>query len=478
MQTTFNLLPFSCILFALFLWASPVQAQSIDPDVEENFEDYNLGNFSENGGDWKKSGSGEVRIVEDGREESQAVSFTIKKGSKESRAEIVQKGSAGHKHRSEGKTYWTGYSTKVPENYVAPTTAEVVFQEHSGISDGKSPLIGVRIYAGDAYNPNKFDISPYFQEQINDDDAIITIEYPSHNNAVSAKVKKGQWMDWVWMVSWSNNSDGVCKLWIDGKLVFEETGQNIWPSSGNEAYPKYGLYAVGYKNNSAPNDRTYIFDNIRSVQAPEGDVNSNGYAAVAPRGGSTVPSFPVELIGFEAKANQDEGLVELSWETASETNNDFFTLERSTDGLTYEVLSAIPSQGNGTSVQSYKYNDLEPHVGKAYYRLKQTDLDGTFTYFQTVELIYEDKKKDRLRLFPIPVRIGQKLGVEFRMADSKKGWIMVKDMMGRLLWMRQQEFDGGVQTTSIPTEELRPGYYFLFVGGKNKVLAERFLVIK
>lgn len=476
MQTNFNLLPFSCALVIFLFGFTVMSAQGIDPQVEENFEDYNIGKFSEDG-DWKQSGSGDVEIVEGGREESQAISFTIPKGSNQSRAEIVQKGSSGFKHRQEGKTYWTGYSTKVPDNYVAPTTAEVVFQEHSGISDGKSPLIGVRIYSGDAYNPNKFDISPYFNQQFNKDDALYTIEYPSHNNQIAGVVKKGKWTDWVWAVKWSNGSDGLVRLWIDGKLVFENSGQNIWTSSGNEAYPKYGLYAIGYKNNKAPNDRTYIFDNIRSTEAPMGGLTSNGYAAVAPKG-AVASSFPVELLDFSAKANADQGLVELGWETASETNNDYFTLERSQDGLTFEILSAIPSQGNGSSVQSYKYNDLEPHVGQAFYRLKQTDLDGTFNYFQTIEINFQDQKNDRLRIYPVPVSAGSDLNLEYRMTDAKIGRIIVKDMMGRTLWRRNAEFDGGVQETAIPTEELRPGYYFVFVTGKNKVLAERFLVTK
>jgi VCBS repeat-containing protein len=92
--------------------------------------------------------------------------------------------------------------------------------------------------------------------------------------------------------------------------------------------------------------------------------------------------LPVELISFDyTLAN---GQVELHWATSSETNNDFFTVERSTDGVSYEIIATIGGSGNSNSILTYHYNDENPIAGTSYYRLKQTDFDGKFEYVATV----------------------------------------------------------------------------------------------
>lgn len=84
------------------------------------------------------------------------------------------------------------------------------------------------------------------------------------------------------------------------------------------------------------------------------------------------------MISFNASLNNNN--VSLNWATASEVNNDYFTIERSKDGQNFEALLTKRGAGNSTVRRDYEANDPNPFQGYSYYRLKQTDYDGRFTY--------------------------------------------------------------------------------------------------
>jgi hypothetical protein len=73
--------------------------------------------------------------------------------------------------------------------------------------------------------------------------------------------------------------------------------------------------------------------------------------------------------------------VAISWATASETNNDYFTVERSADGKEFEKIATVKGAGNAQERLKYGYEDRDPLPGVSYYRLKQTDFNGQFEYF-------------------------------------------------------------------------------------------------
>lgn len=90
-------------------------------------------------------------------------------------------------------------------------------------------------------------------------------------------------------------------------------------------------------------------------------------------------ALPVELSSFNVK-KVDEG-AEITWVTESEINNDYFTIEKSSDGVDYSVLGEVVGAGNSNGKLTYSYIDDAVESGVNYYRLKQTDFDGKFEYF-------------------------------------------------------------------------------------------------
>lgn len=92
-------------------------------------------------------------------------------------------------------------------------------------------------------------------------------------------------------------------------------------------------------------------------------------------------ALPIELINFTAHLS--EGIVYLNWQTASETDNDYFWVQRSVDGFTWENILWKDGAGNSSSLVSYDAEDRTPLLGLSYYRLKQVDMNGAFTYSDT-----------------------------------------------------------------------------------------------
>ncbi|MGD0711065.1 MAG: hypothetical protein ABR968_07755 [Bacteroidales bacterium] len=102
-----------------------------------------------------------------------------------------------------------------------------------------------------------------------------------------------------------------------------------------------------------------------------------GYFTIANATGGTNP-LPIELLYFTAQCENNQA--KLKWATASETNNDYFSIEKSHNGLTFENIGTISGAGNSNSLLNYSFSDAEPYSDISYYRLKQTDFNGNFTY--------------------------------------------------------------------------------------------------
>ena len=118
--------------------------------------------------------------------------------------------------------------------------------------------------------------------------------------------------------------------------------------------------------------------------------------------GEVVPTasevLPIELLSFKAKLKNN--VVELHWQTATETNNDYFVIERSVDGKVWESMDSIKGVGNSSNVLNYTNNDENPLSGTSYYRLKQVDFDKNFSYSDIAVVNFEGFKI--IDLFPNP----------------------------------------------------------------------------
>jgi len=166
--------------------------------------------------------------------------------------------------------------------------------------------------------------------------------------------------------------------------------------------------------------------------------------------------LPIELISFDAKII-DNQYVQLNWQTASETNNDFFTIERSQDAENWEAIATIPGAGNSNKVLEYEAVDYEPLQGLSYYRLKQTDFNGDFSYSDIVA-ISDIKEKDlSIDLSPNPT-IGK---VNVVVENVQLNEIEVYNTMGQNVSSRVFIQESGEHQFTIDLSALPMGIYLV-----------------
>lgn len=112
--------------------------------------------------------------------------------------------------------------------------------------------------------------------------------------------------------------------------------------------------------------------------------------------------LPVELVEFTADYAADAHAVDLLWKTATEQNNEFWEVERSTDGVNWEVISRVDGAGTTSLETQYYVVDENPNIGMNYYRLNQWDVDGSNDYSETRSVNILDDVYDLLNIFPNP----------------------------------------------------------------------------
>ncbi|GIV41313.1 MAG: hypothetical protein KatS3mg034_0623 [Vicingaceae bacterium] len=110
--------------------------------------------------------------------------------------------------------------------------------------------------------------------------------------------------------------------------------------------------------------------------------------------------LPITLLNFEAEVNNFK--VFLKWATASEINNEYFIIEKSIDGYHWEFIEKIKGAGNSHSINQYQAIDESPYFGTSYYRLKQTDFNGDFSYSEIVAVTINYENKNFLKIYPNP----------------------------------------------------------------------------
>lgn len=169
----------------------------------------------------------------------------------------------------------------------------------------------------------------------------------------------------------------------------------------------------------------------------------------------TPTPLPIELLYFNGEMVGEDNL--LTWATVSEKNNDFFSLERSRNGVDFEVLAIVPGAGTSTSTLHYDKFDYDPYAGVTYYRLKQTDYDGQYMYSQTIALNRGLREAIVSELFPNPANNS----VNFELNTPKSGLVQVQlyDNAGRLISTSNFEAHVGSNNFQLDLSELARGVY-------------------
>jgi hypothetical protein len=187
------------------------------------------------------------------------------------------------------------------------------------------------------------------------------------------------------------------------------------------------------------------------------NIENGDYFAIASTASSAIP-LPIELLAFDAKLNGS--IVDLKWETASEINNDFFIIERAGEDMVWTPILERAGAGNSNNFLSYQEKDRDPLEGISYYRLKQVDFNGDFTYSDPVSIFNQPVSgNEDVFMYPNPSTVGSVyLRLPFVTRDFETS-VRLYDLSGKLI--RQTQFDSNSEIFEFHYGNIPPGIYFI-----------------
>lgn len=174
---------------------------------------------------------------------------------------------------------------------------------------------------------------------------------------------------------------------------------------------------------------------------------------------SVVNPLPIELISFTADC-ADESVI-LNWKTATEINNNKFTIHRSANLQYWEEVITVPGAGNSNQELSYTAVDERPLDGLAYYRLTQTDYDGTSESFDPISIFCQGgKEQGRMSVYPNPATDVFTVSI-YSSVDVADGNLSFTDVNGKSLMNKQVSLVAGTNTFVFDRWSMNPGTYFI-----------------
>lgn len=184
--------------------------------------------------------------------------------------------------------------------------------------------------------------------------------------------------------------------------------------------------------------------------------------------------LPVELSSFEAKSTNEA--VALSWTTAMELNNDFFTVERSFDGEKFDALGKVQGAGESYEEIHYSFEDVNAlraaSSNTAYYRLMQTDFDGTSTYSEVVAVTLEGGKGFEVTNV---ATVDGRVEVNFATPQEGSTTVSVFDLNGRQVGTTTLQAVEGFNNATINMNTNQNGIYLVRITNGEHVAVRKFM---
>jgi len=200
-------------------------------------------------------------------------------------------------------------------------------------------------------------------------------------------------------------------------------------------------------------------------------VTFSGYSGTfSPFGIGNGSGLPVTWLHVKGM-NQDQNSL-ISWSTASEEGNDYFEIERSLDGKTFETIGQVKSKGSLGG--QYTYSDMNASIigSTLYYRIKQIDYNGASTYSIVVAVTFNKNGVMIGSVYPNPVN--DFLNANITTSKSEIATISILDLTGKLIYQETKSFSKGSSNIQISTQDLPYGIYFLKVFSNGIQSLEKF----
>jgi hypothetical protein len=209
-----------------------------------------------------------------------------------------------------------------------------------------------------------------------------------------------------------NSPNGPAPGYVVGGPNKDFSVTALVPPSGQPNSKSYLDFNDGWPNNSWEVSEPAIYYQAAYIRLLAGVIANFGNNIL-----------PITLLNFTAEKNGKSVL--LKWTTASETNNDYFEIEKSADGINFRIFAKIKGAGSSSQSVDYSHQDSNPFTGTSYYRLKQVDLDGRFTYSSIRTVLFNSNAV--FSIAPNPSK------GSFTVQSAKGGMFELLDATGKVL---------------------------------------------
>jgi hypothetical protein len=169
--------------------------------------------------------------------------------------------------------------------------------------------------------------------------------------------------------------------------------------------------------------------------------------------------------GFSLSVQRNGEIVQLNWQTATETNTSHFEIERSANGQSWEILGQVRAAGTSQQQRQYRFVDQDPLQGNSLYRLRKVDIDGRYTYSLT-ERVTMKQQAGLIMAGPVPF--------SSQLHISGKDMVRCRLLSAEGVLLKEAVVTGG--SIGIETASLRPGVYILQAVMKDGSMTARKLI--
>jgi hypothetical protein len=263
-----------------------------------------------------------------------------------------------------------------------------------------------------------------------------------------------------------------------------------------------------YKTAASPNEQNTLFKNVNFVSntdlhlagSSNGDLDLAGTPIpgitedfdgdirdpVLPyKGGDEADPIPVELTSFTANVSGND--IILNWATATETNNSGFAIERKSilnsksefRNSNWEEIGFVPGYGTSTEPRTYSYTDADLASGTYFYRIKQIDYNGTFTYYELSSSVEVSTPEvfDLAQNYPNP--FNPATNIEYSIAEATNVQLVIFNSIGQEVAVLVNEMQQpGRYTVSFDATALSSGVYFYKITAGSYISIRKMMIMK
>lgn len=254
------------------------------------------------------------------------------------------------------------------------------------------------------------------------------------------------------------------------RVIFTVNGGN--PSGEGGTYLLSGDYEGVITSNESVTSHCIDVNEVFKVHIEDGNGCSMSFTDLYPG------YFPVELISFNIEIESNGYL--LKWTTASEIESDYFILERSVNGLDFNEIAQIKGSGTISNPKSYTYLDDFDQNGIVYYKISNSEFDGTISYLGVVAGERYERSFSIGKIFPNPVAeiLQFNLLTMFDVKPTKtlyRGKIKIYNTSQQIVFDIEHKFAYGLNSLSLNVSDFPKGVYNIIISSNGQVTAEQFV---